>query len=94
MTTIPDNVASLYGTYTTDAFRFADTDAQAGATLGATYVSETGGIFPDDIVLPSYTLANGAAFLSWVTSPSLRMSTIFSTNATSRHRLRFTRKWL
>lgn len=64
LTTIPDNVASLYGTYTTDAFRFADTDAQAGATLGATYVSETGGIFPDDIVLPSYTLANGAAFLS------------------------------
>ncbi|WP_321489243.1 TonB-dependent receptor [uncultured Hyphomonas sp.] len=61
--TIPDNVASLYGTYTSDRFEMAGMDAQAGATLGATYVSETGGIFPDDIVLPSYTLANGAAFL-------------------------------
>lgn len=63
LNTIPDNVASLYGTYTSSRFEMAGMNAQAGATLGATYVSETGGIFPDDIILPSYTLANGAAFL-------------------------------
>lgn len=63
LTTIPDRVASLYGTYTTNRFRLADLSSQAGVTLGATYVSETGGILPNDIVLPSYTLANGAAFL-------------------------------
>ena len=61
--TIPDTVVSLYGSYTTDPFELADMSSQAGFTLGATYVSETGGIFPDDIVLPSYTLATGAAFL-------------------------------
>lgn len=61
--TIPDTVASLHGTYTTDPFSFKDYDSQAGITLGATHVSETGGILPNDIVLPAYTLVNGAAFL-------------------------------
>ncbi|WP_340692009.1 TonB-dependent receptor plug domain-containing protein [Hyphomonas sp.] len=63
LTTIPEHVASLYGTYTTDTFELGDRDAQGGLTLGATYVSETGGVFPDDIVLPSYTLASAAAFI-------------------------------
>lgn len=63
LNTIPDNVLSVHGTYTTDAFDIQAQPSQAGLTLGATSVSETGGIFPDDIVLPSYTLVNGAAFL-------------------------------
>ena len=61
--TIPDTVFSVHGTYTTDVFSVQNYRAQAGVTLGATSVSETGGVFPDDIVLPSYTLANGAAFM-------------------------------
>lgn len=61
--TIPDQVASLNGTYTSDRFSVNDRSAQSGVTLGATYVSETGGILENDILLPSYTLVNGAAFL-------------------------------
>ncbi|MGJ8563105.1 MAG: TonB-dependent siderophore receptor [Alphaproteobacteria bacterium] len=62
--TIPDTVLSLYGTYTTDVFQIGKREATGGLTIGATYVSETGGIFPDDIVLPSYALASTAAFLA------------------------------
>ncbi|WP_411818906.1 TonB-dependent receptor [Hyphococcus formosus] len=65
LTTIPEIVASLYGTYTTNPFTFFGGNAKAGITAGGSYVSETGGIFENDIVLPSYTLAKVAAFVEF-----------------------------
>ncbi|MEX6633256.1 TonB-dependent siderophore receptor [Hyphococcus lacteus] len=65
LSTIPDIVASVYGTYTTNPFTFFGGNATAGITAGGSYVSETGGIFENDIVLPSYTLAKIAAFVEF-----------------------------
>ncbi len=61
--TMPDTVLSVFGTYTTDPFQFMGGQATAGLTAGATYVSETGGIFSNSIRLPEYTVAKLAAFV-------------------------------
>jgi iron complex outermembrane recepter protein len=63
LSTIPRTVASLFGTYTSDPFMLAGTDAAAGLTLGVTHASETSGVLPEKIILPSYTLVRAAAFL-------------------------------
>ncbi len=47
---IPETVASLFVTYTSDEFDWG----QFGATFGGTYVSKTGGKIRDAIVLPDY----------------------------------------
>lgn len=61
--TMPDTVASLFGTYTTPWFSLGARSARMGFTAGATYVSETGGIMKSSVRLPAYTLARAAAFL-------------------------------
>lgn len=63
LTTMPDNVFSLYGTYTFGPFDLQGQSVVSGVTFGATYVSETSGIMEDDIVLPEYTLAKLAGFV-------------------------------
>ncbi|MFT4089958.1 MAG: TonB-dependent receptor [Asticcacaulis sp.] len=63
VTTMPDTVASLFGTYTSDFFPWGSHRARAGVTGGLTYVSETGGIMKDSIRLPEYTLARVAGFV-------------------------------
>ena len=63
LTTMPETVFSLFGTYTTDPFIMGEREMVAGLTAGATYVSETGGIFTNDIELPAYTLARMSGFL-------------------------------
>ncbi len=61
--TMPDTVFSLFGAYTTEPFSLMGTEASAGFTAGATYVSETGGIFGNSLRLPAYTLAKAAAYV-------------------------------
>lgn len=61
--TMPDTVASLFGTYTTPRFSLGARTARLGFTAGLTYVSETGGIMSNSVRLPAYTLARGATFL-------------------------------
>jgi len=56
--TIPDNVFSAFLTYTSDEKQFGF----FGATVGATHVSETGGVTVSRVVLPSYTVYRAAAF--------------------------------
>ena len=56
---IPESVYSLFGTYTTsDVLSFEE----VGATLGATYVSETGGKTTGAVVLPDYTVFRAGLF--------------------------------
>lgn len=61
--TMPDTVFSLFGAYTTEPFSLMGTEASAGFTAGATYVSETGGVFENSLRLPAYTLAKAAAYV-------------------------------
>jgi iron complex outermembrane receptor protein len=61
--TMPDTVFSLFGAYTTEPFSLMGTEASAGFTAGATYVSETGGILESSLRLPAYTLAKAAAYV-------------------------------
>jgi iron complex outermembrane receptor protein len=61
--TMPDTVFSLFGAYTTERFSLMGSEASAGFTLGATYVSETGGVLENSLKLPAYTLAKAAAFV-------------------------------
>jgi len=61
--TMPDKVFSLFGAYTTEPFSLMGTEASAGFTAGATYVSETGGIFENSLRLPAYTVAKAAAYV-------------------------------
>lgn len=61
--TMPDTVFSLFGAYTTEPFTLMGTEASAGFTAGATYVSETGGVFENSLRLPAYTLAKAAAYV-------------------------------
>ncbi|TRO89933.1 TonB-dependent receptor [Glycocaulis profundi] len=63
LSTIPRTVASLFGTYTSDPFMLAGAGAAAGLTLGVTHASETSGVLPEKIILPSYSLVRAAAFL-------------------------------
>ena len=63
LSNIPKTVASLFGTYTSDPFMLTGRDAAAGLTLGVTHASETSGVVPEKIILPSYTLVRAAAFL-------------------------------
>ena len=57
--TIPETVWSVFATYTSDPTPFGLT---YGGTLGATYVSETGGKTEGAVVYPDYTLVRAAAF--------------------------------
>lgn len=61
--TMPDTVFSLFGTYATEPFDLMGANARAGLTVGATYVSETGGILESSLRLPAYTLAKAAAYV-------------------------------
>nr|WP_312164435.1 TonB-dependent receptor [Brevundimonas diminuta] len=61
--TMPDTVFSLFGAYTTEPFNLMGAEASAGFTAGATYVSETGGVFENSLRLPAYTLAKAAAYV-------------------------------
>jgi len=57
-TTVPDTVASLYATYTSDVMSWG----QAGLTAGVKYVGETSGTVPGAVVYPEYTTATASAF--------------------------------
>ena len=56
---IPGSVISLYAVYTTDRFAWG----RAGATLGASRVSDMASTVPGAFVLPSYIRANASAFV-------------------------------
>lgn len=61
---IPEMVASLYGTYTTDKYSWG----HAGTTWGVRYVSETAGLAADPVKYPDYFLVQASAyadFKSW-----------------------------
>lgn len=58
-TLIPDTVASLYGTYSSDDYDWGSW----GATLGVTYATETHGTVPGAVVFPDYAVLNGSAFI-------------------------------
>ena len=58
---IPETVLSAFGTYTSNEASWG----LWGATFGGTYVSETGGKINNAIVLPSYSVFRGAAFVSF-----------------------------
>ncbi len=59
VTTIPDDVLTAFVTYTSNKTQ----QGIFGATLGATYVSETSGVTAGAVVLPSYTTVRAALFL-------------------------------
>ena len=59
-TLIPDSVASLYANYTSDEYDWG----VFGGTIGFTYASKTSGTVPNAPVYPSYTVLNGAVFVS------------------------------
>ena len=56
--TIPDTVVSSFLTYTSDPIN----GVTLGGTIGATYVSETGGKTITAVTLPDYTVARAALF--------------------------------
>ncbi len=56
--TIPDDVFTAFVTYTSNQTQYG----VFGATLGATYVSETSGVTSGAVVLPSYTTVRAALF--------------------------------
>lgn len=58
---IPERLFSLFGTYTSDEL---DNGMVVGGTIGATYVSETGGKITNAVTFPDYFLVRGAAFAS------------------------------
>ncbi|WP_333585663.1 TonB-dependent siderophore receptor [Phenylobacterium sp.] len=58
--TVPDTVAALYATYTTDEMSWG----QAGLTAGVKYVSETSGTVPGAVVYPDYATVTAAAYVA------------------------------
>ena len=58
---IPSTLLSTFGTYTSNEASWG----MWGATIGGTYVSETGGKITNAIVFPSYTVFRGAAFVDF-----------------------------
>jgi len=59
---IPNRLFSLFGTYTSDEF---NNGMLVGATLGGTYVSETGGKIENAVVFPDYVVVRASAFLAY-----------------------------
>jgi iron complex outermembrane receptor protein len=57
-TLIPDAVASLNATYTSNTYAWG----QLGGTLGATYAGQTGVLVPNGVHYPAYTVANLSLF--------------------------------
>jgi iron complex outermembrane receptor protein len=55
---IPEIVASLFATYTTDKYSWG----QLGATAGVRYVSETAGLSANPIHYPDYYLVQASAY--------------------------------
>ncbi len=58
LSSIPHSVVSLYANYISDEHGWG----RAGATVGATYVSQTSGTIENAVSYPAYSLVNASAF--------------------------------
>ena len=57
-TLIPNTVASLFATYTSNTYDWG----QAGATMGVTYASQTSGLVQNAVVYPDYEVVNASLY--------------------------------